>query len=77
MKRSIILVLSLTAVLFIAIPTCAQKANKLSKKEKKEGWELLFNGNNFDGWRQCNGTSMPDNWVIEDSAMKVYTGKGK
>ena len=77
MKRSIISILSLAAVLFIAIPTCAQKANTLSKKEKKEGWELLFNGKNFDGWRQCNGTSMPDNWVIEDNAMKVYTGKGK
>jgi hypothetical protein len=71
------LILSFAFVLLIAIPSCAQKDNKLSKKEKKEGWELLFNGKNFDGWRQCNGKSMPDNWVLEDNAMKVFTGKGK
>jgi hypothetical protein len=53
------------------------QVNKLSKNEKKEGWVLLFNGKNFDGWRQCNGTAMPANWVIEDDAMKVLIGEGK
>jgi hypothetical protein len=37
----------------------------------------LFNGKDFTGWRQCNGTVMPKNWVIEDNAMKVFTGEGK
>lgn len=77
MKRSIILILSLSTVLFIVTPTFAQKVNTLSAQEKTDGWELLFNGENFDGWRQCNGNSMPDNWVIQDNAMKVFTGKGK
>lgn len=57
--------------------TFAQKDNKLTRKEKKDGWVLLFNGKNFDGWRQCNGTDMPANWVIEDGTMKVFTGEGK
>lgn len=77
MRRNIILNLSLAFALLITLPTFAQKVNKLSKEEKNEGWELLFNGKNFDGWRQCNGTEMPANWVIEDDAMKVFTGKGK
>ncbi len=77
MRKSIILSLSLAVVMLIALPTFAQQVNKLSKKEKKEGWKLMFNGKNFDGWRQCNGTAMPDNWVIDDDAMKVFTGKGK
>ncbi len=77
MRRNKILTLSLAAALLIALPAFAQEVNKLSKKEKKEGWELLFNGKDFEGWRQCNGTAMPDNWVIEDDAMKVFTGKGK
>jgi hypothetical protein len=64
-------------VLCMALPIYAQKANTLSKKEKKEGWELLFNGTDFTGWRQCNGTEMPLNWVIEDDAMKVLLGEGK
>ena len=59
------------------ISASAQKVNKLSKKEKKEGWVLLFNGDDFDGWRQCNGAAMPANWIIEDDAMKVLIGEGK
>ncbi len=62
---------------FTAFTAHAQKPNQLTRKEKKAGWVLLFNGENFDGWRQCNGTEMPDNWAIEDDAMKVMTGEGK
>ncbi|MBW8323938.1 MAG: DUF1080 domain-containing protein [Prolixibacteraceae bacterium] len=69
--------LSLAVALFLALPGFSQSVNKLSKKEKKAGWVLMFNGKNFDGWRQCNGTAMPANWVIEDDAMKVVIGEGK
>ena len=77
MRRNFFLTLSLAAALLIVLPTFAQKVNKLTKQEKKEGWVLLFNGENFDGWRQCNGTEMPKNWVLEDNSMKVFTGEGK
>jgi hypothetical protein len=77
MRKNILLTLSLATALLIALPTLAQEVNKISKKEKKEGWVLLFNGKNFDGWRQCNGTAMPTNWVLEDNSMKVFTGEGK
>jgi len=63
--------------MLIALPTLGQSNNVLTNKEKDEGWVLMFNGTDFDGWRQCNGTKMPANWVIEDDAMKVFTGKGK
>ncbi len=61
----------------IALPAVGQKVNKLTSKEKKEGWILLFNGKDFAGWRQVNSATMPKNWVIEDNAMKVFTGEGK
>lgn len=77
MRKNIFSSLILLASILIAFPAFSQKVNKLSKKEKKEGWVLLFNGKNFDGWRQCNGTEMPANWVIEDDAMKVLLGEGK
>ena len=77
MKRHIIWILLIGTLLWITEPVSAQGVNELSDKEKKEGWVLLFNGKNFDGWRQCNGTSMPDNWIIEDDAMKVFLGEGK
>lgn len=77
MKKNIYLTLSLATALLIALPSFAQDVNKISPKEKKEGWILLFNGKSFDGWRQCNGTAMPKNWTIDDDAMKVFTGEGK
>ena len=77
MRKNIFLTLSLAAAMLIALPTFAQELNKLSKAEKKEGWSLLFNGKNFDGWRQCNGTAMPKNWKIDQDAMNVFTGEGK
>jgi hypothetical protein len=75
MKNNILL--SLLLAMCIALPGISQTVNGLSKKEKKEGWVLLFNGKDFNGWRQCNGTAMPANWVIEDHAMKVFTAADK
>ena len=74
MKKNI---LSLTVIILLCITSCSQKPNTLTSQEKKDGWALLFNGIDFTGWRQCNGTEMPKNWIIEDNAMKVFTGEGK
>jgi len=75
MKRNIIL--SFVALILLSVTATAQKVNELTAKEKGDKWVLLFNGKDFKGWRQCNGTTMPKNWVIEDNAMKVFTGEGK
>lgn len=75
MKRNFIIAIALFAAIMISLPVSAQ--NKLTGKEKKAGWVLLFNGKDFSGWRQVNGTGMPKNWVIEDNTMKVFTGEGK
>jgi hypothetical protein len=77
MKRNIILSLTCLAALLIMMPAFGQSANKLTKKEQKAGWVLLFNGKDFTGWRQCNGTAMPQNWIIEEEAMKVFTAADK
>jgi hypothetical protein len=77
MKRKVIFSLACVASLLFMLPATGQEMNNLSAKDKKEGWVLLFNGKDFTGWRQCNGTAMPKNWIIEDNAMKVFTGEGK
>ena len=74
MKRNINLLIAVLAGLLIMLPSCGQKPNTLTSSEKRDGWILLFNGKDFTGWRQCNGTAMPVNWTIEDDAMKVFTG---
>jgi hypothetical protein len=76
MKRNIIFSLSCTAAMLIMLPSIGQGQNNLTEKEKKDGWVLLFNGKDFKGWRQCNGTTMPKNWVIENGTMKVFTAEG-
>lgn len=75
--KNITLLLAMTAMVLISLPSSGQKANTLTPKEKKDGWILLFDGKDFKGWRQCNGTAMPKNWKIEEGAMKVFTGEGK
>jgi hypothetical protein len=78
MKKSVI-VFGMAIVLVMSVSTVllSQSANRLTNTEKKQGWVLLFNGRSFDGWRQCNGTAMPANWVVDDQAMKVFTAEGK
>lgn len=55
--------------------SCAQAPNTLSKKEIAEGWELLFNGENLDGWRDYNGTGLTGPWEVVDGAIQA-DGKG-
>lgn len=48
----------------------------LTDEEKSEGWELLFDGENVDGWRSVKSDSFPSQgWVIEEGAL-VLNGKG-
>jgi hypothetical protein len=77
MKKGIILSSLCIAAMLISLPSNGQRVNTLSAKEKKQGWVLLFNGKDFTGWRQCNSAEMAKNWVVEDGAMKVFTGEGK
>lgn len=77
MKKRLLLPVILMASFILSIEAPCQKLNQLTSSEKKDGWIMLFNGSDFTGWRQCNGTEMPKNWVIEDNAMKVFTGEGK
>ena len=34
----------------LSLGVAADRSNQLSRQEKKEGWVLLFNGKNLDGW---------------------------
>ena len=78
MRRHVLVSVLAFVVLAAAAPLLeAQALNTLTAAEKKQGWVLLFDGKSFEGWRQCNGTTMPVNWVIDDQAMKVFTAEGR
>jgi hypothetical protein len=55
-----------------------QKAlpNTLGANEKKNGWQLLFDGSSTTGWRGYNMTGFPDAWAIEDECLTMNTTGG-
>jgi hypothetical protein len=45
--------------------------NKLTQAEKEQGWELLFDGKSFNGWRGLGRDSVQtDHWKIEDGNIR-------
>jgi hypothetical protein len=45
--------------------------NTLTEKEKKAGWQLLFDGKTFSGWHGYNMQGIPDVWAIEDGSFTM------
>jgi hypothetical protein len=68
------------ALVLAAGPARAQSGapNQLTAAEKKDGWVLLFNGKDLDGWR---GYKRPDatgtRWVVEDGQLTLKPGDSK
>lgn len=54
----------------------SQALNSLSETEIAEGWELLFDGKTFDGWRGIGIETVPEgHWKIEDGCIrKIASG---
>lgn len=52
-------------------------ANTLSEAEKAEGWKLLWNGRNTDGWRGAKSEAFPQQgWKIQDGVLTVLESGG-
>lgn len=52
--------------------------NTLSEKEAEQGFVLLFDGKNTDGWRGYLKDHFPAAWTIEDGALKCMgSGRGE
>ena len=85
-------VLAITAVLLICCSSPAPQdprglytevdknaaPNTLTDKEKKSGWQLLFDGSSTNGWHGYNLKGFPDCWAIEDGCLTMNTtGSGE
>lgn len=51
----------------------ASALNSLTEAEKSEGWKLLFNGKNTDGWR-CYKKESADGWQVVDGILTTEGG---
>lgn len=54
----------------------AQAPNTLSRTEERNGWKLLFNGQNLDGWHRYNGTDPGDAWKVDNGTL-MFDGAAK
>lgn len=51
--------------------TINKAPNTLTDLEKKQGWQLLFDGTTTNGWHGYNMKVFPDCWKIEDSCLTM------
>jgi hypothetical protein len=47
------------------------KINTLTEQEINDGWELLFNGENLDNWKDYNGEELTAPWFVEDGMIQA------
>ena len=73
-RPQILALLLLTAT----IPALTQPPNTLTKKEKSQGWHLLWDGKTTTGWRSERGGPFPaSGWVIQDGLLSTTDLGGK
>ncbi len=67
--------LAFAAFFLVAVGTvtsCSgQKPNTLTQQEIDDGWELLFNGENLDGWRVYNSPEKSQDWTVVDGCIQA------
>ena len=52
--------------------------NKITIQEKKDGWQLLWDGKTTDGWRGAKLETFPDSiWKINDEELTAFATGGK
>ena len=53
---------------------CGSAHNKLTEKEKSEGWQLLFDGETMNGWKDYNGKALTGPWQVMDGTIYAEGG---
>jgi len=59
------------------LPVAEPLPNTLTEKEKKAGWQLLWDGKTTDGWRSARSDEFPTHgWEIKDGMLMVTNNNG-
>ncbi len=77
MKKNISIALMMLTVIFFGCSESKEVSNnQLTAEEISDGWILLFDGENTDGWRNYGEASFPKGWIIDDEAL-MCKGSGR
>lgn len=50
--------------------------NSISPREAAEGWSLLFNGRDLEGWKSLSGRGMSKGWGVENGELVIHAKSG-
>jgi cytochrome c len=67
------------AVILISSAVSSSAQNTLTAKEKKDGWQLLFDGKTTSGWKSWKSDKVNDRWKIANGELyldKAAADKG-
>ncbi|MDR2037171.1 MAG: DUF1080 domain-containing protein [Bacteroidales bacterium] len=56
-------------LVMVSVHVHAQKNNTLSKKEKRDGWQLLFDGKTTKGWHSFNRDEVLPAWSVKNGEL--------
>jgi len=79
MTRSLITGILLIVAILAGNTGLAQKKgadNALSKKEKRQGWQLLFDGSTTNGWHSFNKPALGSAWQASDGTFHLTKKEG-
>lgn len=69
-------IVSIALSAFLGLVSCDNtKHNTLTNQERAEGWELLFDGETLNGWRDYNGVALTGPWEVVDGTIQA-DGRG-
>src|SRR5436190_10778207 len=70
----------ITSLILVALLVCSRsdifsQQNTLTEKEKQEGWQLLFNGKDLEGWHSYMQKKPGKAWQVQDGM--IFLNKNK
>src|SRR4030095_690427 len=65
----------LIAILIVSVAVQAQEPNTLTRKEKKQGWKLLFDGKSTKGWHTYLRDTVGSKWQVRNGVIVFDTTK--